>query len=245
MRARGFKPSAFAFSGEASSTAEAPSETCDEVPAVWIAARHDRLERRELLERGLAQALVALHDARLAGRLALGVEHGCADRHDLAIEASLAPGAIGVLLAEETEAIGVLTRDPVLLGDALGALELRGRLVVLHVRRGQRRAALHVRAEGNARHHLDAAREHDVLDAGADHRGGERGRLLRRAALAVDRGRRDLHRQALSEPGDARDVERLLADLRDAAPTTWPTTAGSIPARSTAARCTAPRRSAG
>src|SRR5262249_43467009 len=52
---------------------------------------------------------------------------------------------------------------------------------------------------------------------GADHRRSERGRLLRRAALAVDRRRRDFHRKPLREPGDARDVERLLADLRDAA----------------------------
>ena len=36
MRARGLRPSSFAFSGDASSTADAPSDTCDDEPAVWM-----------------------------------------------------------------------------------------------------------------------------------------------------------------------------------------------------------------
>src|SRR5581483_9277092 len=156
-------------------------------------------------------------DAGLSGRLPFLVDHGRRDRNDLAVEAALGPGAVRLLLALKPEAIGVLARDAVLLRDALRALELRRRLVVVDVALRERRAALHVRAERDARHHLEAAREHHVLDSGADHRGRERGRLLGGAALAVDRRRGDLQRKALREPRDARDVERLLADLRHAA----------------------------
>src|SRR5262249_331770 len=57
----------------------------------------------------------------------------------------------------------------------------------------------------------------EVFDAGADEAGGERRRLLTRAALGVDRGGGDFHRETLREPGGGADVERLLADLRHAA----------------------------
>ena len=66
-------------------------------------------------------------------------------------------------------------------------------------------------------HDLDAGGDHDVVGAGHDALGGEVQRLLGGAALAVDRRRR--HR--LGPPGRehrvASDVERLLADLGDAA----------------------------
>ena len=57
----------------------------------------------------------------------------------------------------------------------------------------------------------------DVVDAGGDQRRGEVDRLLGGAALAVDRGRRRLDRQARLEPGVAADVDALLAELLDAA----------------------------
>src|SRR5260221_6787589 len=41
-------------------------------------------------------------------------------------------------------------------------------------------------------------------------------RLLARSALSVDSSRRSCHREARSEPGTARDVQTLLARLRDA-----------------------------
>ena len=64
---------------------------------------------------------------------------------------------------------------------------------------------------------LDARADHDVVDAGRDERRAEVDRLLGRAALAVDRGRRRLDRQAFLEPRVARDVEALLAELLHAA----------------------------
>ena len=57
----------------------------------------------------------------------------------------------------------------------------------------------------------------DVVGAGDHALGGEVGRLLRRAALAVDRGGRDRLGEAGGEHGVAADVEALVADLHDAA----------------------------
>ena len=64
---------------------------------------------------------------------------------------------------------------------------------------------------------LDAGADDDVVDAGGDQRRGEVDRLLGGAALAVDRRRRGLDRQAGLEPGVAADVEPLLAELLGAA----------------------------
>src|SRR4051794_30820201 len=49
-----------------------------------------------------------------------------------------------------------------------------------------------------------------------DERGGEIDGLLRGAALPIDRGRGGLHRQPGLQPGGARDVGPLLAELLDA-----------------------------
>ena len=71
--------------------------------------------------------------------------------------------------------------------------------------------------EGDVAHVLDAAADRDVVDAGGDQRRGEVDRLLGGAALAVDRRRRGLDRQAGLEPGVAADVDALLAELLGAA----------------------------
>ena len=60
---------------------------------------------------------------------------------------------------------------------------------------------------------LDAGADHDVVDAGGDQRRTEVHGLLRRSALAVDGGRGGLDRQPGLQPGVARDVPGLLADL--------------------------------
>jgi hypothetical protein len=64
---------------------------------------------------------------------------------------------------------------------------------------------------------LDAGRDHEVEVTRPDRRGGVERRLERRPALPVDR--RGAHR--LRPPGDEHctptHVQRLLADLRDAA----------------------------
>ena len=70
---------------------------------------------------------------------------------------------------------------------------------------------------GTWRHDLDAGGDDDVVGAGDDALGGEVGRLLRRAALAVDGGGGHRLGQAGGEHGVAADVQALVADLHDAA----------------------------
>ena len=119
----------------------------------------------------------------------------------------------------ETELVGVGAGDAPLVGDALRALELRRELVVLAVRGGGRAAEVAAgrRAERDAAHRLDAARQRDVDHARLHERGREVGGLLRRSALRVDGAARDLEREAGAQPRVPRDVERLLADLAHAA----------------------------
>ena len=66
-------------------------------------------------------------------------------------------------------------------------------------------------------HRLDTAGDHDVLLAGADGLGGEVDGLLAGAALAVDRGRGHVGREAGAQPGHPAGRRGLLADLGDAA----------------------------
>jgi hypothetical protein len=79
------------------------------------------------------------------------------------------------------------------------------------------RAGGHGRAHGVLGHDLDAGGDRDVVGAGDHALGGEVGSLLRRAALAVDRGGRDRLGEPGGEDGVAADVQALVADLADAA----------------------------
>src|SRR4051794_38319524 len=91
-----------------------------------------------------------------------------------------------------------------------------GRAVPPAVGPGPRHRAV-VRAHRDARHHLDAARDDEVELPRPHRRGRAEVRLHRRAALAV--GRRAAHGlgPAGGERRVARDVPRLLVDLRHAA----------------------------
>ena len=104
------------------------------------------------------------------------------------------------------------------LRDAVGAGELVG-----HVEVSSRRSARgpgpgrDVGAERDPRHHLDAAGDAGVDDAGVDEPGDEVGRLLRGAALRVDGRACRLLGEAREQPGPAYERAGLLAGLRDAA----------------------------
>src|SRR4029079_18694594 len=89
---------------------------------------------------GVPRALVPAAGVAGAGRLALVVDVGCVDRDDLAAEAVLGPGLGGALLGQEAELVGVVAADAPLVGDALGALERRGELVLREVRLRDRTA---------------------------------------------------------------------------------------------------------
>ena len=85
----------------------------------------DRLQLRERLERRLPQPFVARDVVRRARRLAFLVDVGRVDREHLAFEATLGPRPLRALLRLEPERVGVGAGDAPLLGDALGAFELR------------------------------------------------------------------------------------------------------------------------
>ena len=224
MRARGRRPSSLARSAVIISTAAAPSEICDDEPAVCTpSSRATGLSVGQLLERGLAQALVAVDAVGRAGGLAVLVDVGRVDRDDLRVEAALGPRARRPAAATaRPKRVAVVAGDAPLVGDALGALELRGQLVAARsTTSGSARPKLglaHAGADRHAAHRLDAARRR---------RRRRRPRATSDAARlvaccdephwAVDGGGGDRERQPGGEPGGAGDVERLLADLADAA----------------------------
>ncbi len=97
------------------------------------------------------------------------------------------------------------------------------------------RARGHRRAHRVLGHDLDAGGDRDVVGAGDDALGGEVGRLLRRAALAVDGGGGDRLGPAGAEHGVAPDVQALVPDLKTQPMITSSTRAGSRLLRSTRA----------
>ena len=72
-------------------------------------------------------------------------------------------------------------------------------------------------ADRHQAHHLDAARDHEVVDTGHHGCSCKLGCLLGRATLPVDRDTRDALRKPSREPRRARHVDRLRSDLVDAA----------------------------
>ena len=139
--------------------------------------------------------------------------------HDLALELALLRGAVRELVRAQRELVELVARDLPLVGDHLRAQPLPDDVVLLHQLRREGAAVLllglHAHAERQVAHVLDARADDHVVDTGRDECRAEVHRLLRRAALAVDRRRSGLDREALLQPRVARDVERLLADLLD------------------------------
>ena len=181
----------------------------------------DGLERRQLLERGLAQAFVAGAGVCGVGEGAVFVAVGGLDGDDLAGEAVFLPRTDGALLAGETETVGVVAGDAPFVGDALGTLELRRHLVLAEVRLRDRHTEteflLAARTDRHAAHDLDTAGKGDVDDARTHERCGKAGGLLRGTALRVHGGGSGGDGKTGSQPRGACEVECLLADLADAA----------------------------
>ena len=92
------------------------------------------------------------------------------DRHDAAVEPPFLDRAVGILLAEQRECVGVLAGDAFKCGnrigaDALGRLRVNGaQAQVADVHHPGAVAAL----GGDIGHHLHAARDDQVLDPGHD-----------------------------------------------------------------------------
>src|SRR5690606_2612618 len=115
-------------------------------------------------------ALVTVDQVGRAGRVAVLVEIGGLDGDVLAGVAVFLPRPLRTLLRGEPERVGVLAGDAPLVGDALGALELRGHLVLLEVGLGDRDAEAERLVAGRAdrypAHRLDTVGEREVDDAG-------------------------------------------------------------------------------
>jgi hypothetical protein len=173
------------------------------------------LEAGQTLERRLAQALVGVDDAGLARVVALGVEDGCGDGRDLALEAALVDGHARLLLRGEPERLEVGPAEAAVVGDPVGRLELVG-----HVDRPVRRSRVagaggHVGAEGDAGHRLDPRGDADLDRAGGDHVVDHVGGLLPRAALGVDHGAAGVLRQPGVQPRAPHHAVGLLTGLGD------------------------------
>ena len=138
-----------------------------------------------------------------------GVRHGETQGGPVAIEVA------------QRELVELGARDLPLVGDQLGADALAAHVVVVLELVRERAAValgdLLADRERDVAHVLDAGADHDVVDAGADQRGAEVDGGLGGSALAVERRRRGLDREALLQPRVAGDVLRLLAHLLGAA----------------------------
>ena len=166
---------------------------------------------------GFRAALVARDDVQLARRLLLLIEHRRLDRADLPVEPALGPGLLGLLLGGQAERVDVLAGDAAALGDPLGGLELVGHVDIPGLRADRSAVRTRVRAQPDAAHRLDAARDADIDGAGRDTAGDQMVGLLAAAALAVDGGGADVLRQTRRQPCHPADVVGLLPVLGHAA----------------------------
>ena len=147
---------------DATSTAEAPSDSCDEVPAVTRpSALNGVLSFASVVEVGVrADALVAGDDA--VRRV---------DRDDLAREV----GASARPVRRDRERVHLLAGDPPAVGDQLRADALRYELVAVEQLFRLGRAVLLDervrRVDRDVVHVLDAGRDDEVVRAGRDSAG--------------------------------------------------------------------------
>ena len=137
-----------------------------------LVALDHRLELREPLHRGVAQALVARDRLRLPRGLTVVADHRRVDRRDLALEPAFVPRDLRLALRVEAPLVEVLAGDAAVVGDALGRAELAVGRVVVGVVVGLVVAGTvdHVRAQRHVAHRLDAAPDRDVGAAGRDER---------------------------------------------------------------------------
>ena len=139
---------------DVTSTAAAPSQICDELPAVTLpSGRNAGFKRRERLRRRVATRRLVHADERADVR----VRH--LDRDDLVLEAPLVDRGDRAPVRLERVRVELLAREAPLLGDHLGRDPLRDDLPALEQ---LVREVAAVRAHRDARHHLDARRDDDV-----------------------------------------------------------------------------------
>src|SRR3989454_567591 len=172
-----------------------------------------RLERRrkrgELLHGGRATRMLVRVEHLLVAAL---IEHG--DRFDLLLEAAFVDRPDRLAVGPEGELVHLPPRDLVLVRDEVGRDALLNDLVFLEQLRAQRSG---VGAQSDTGHHLDAARDDDVVLTRHDLHRGEVERLESRGAHPVHAGPRDRLRESRDQRREAGDVQALFVDLGDAA----------------------------
>ena len=182
MRARGFRPCVRTASSLAISSAADASEICDDTAAVS------------------RPPSTSVRSDRILSRSGSRGPSSCSTPASGTISRSKRPSARAAeraLVRLDRERLHVVARDVPLLGDHLGAAELRDLLRAVArfpARRARERvvepvllAREHRRADRDRAHVLHAARDDEVARARHHRLGGEVHRLLRRPALAVDR----------------------------------------------------------
>ena len=237
MRARGVRPCAAAYSGEVTSTADAPSTTPEELPAWWtwrISSRCGVGQQRRLVDgellvpHGRRRPSWRSSGAASPGRRRWcrgggtprgrgpGVPSSQQDRHERLVEAALGDGGLGPVLAVDGQLVALLAAEPLDGGDQVGRDALGHHVVLVAevVVVGGEAVDVERRRPG---HGLDAAADDQVLEAGQDAHGGEVHGLLARAAEAVERDAGRVERPAGVERGHAGDVHGVVAAARAAA----------------------------
>ena len=216
-RARGVKPSASATSRSPTSTAEAPSVSWEELPAVTTPSPSGL---KTVFRLAIFSGIYVVADALVRRELYLvtiGVETGGGqDLLVLALTGRRArpPMALG------GEGVQVLARYLPLLGYAFGALALVNEVLLLQEIRVHLEARLAVTgvAEHRRPRHALRTRGDGVAYVARSHGlRGEVDRLLAGAAHAVEADRGHRHGEAREQHAEPADVRPLLASLGDGA----------------------------
>ena len=214
-RARGAGPSDDARSSLMISTAAAPSEICDDVPAVTVPVSEKAGFSPASFSSEVSRRTPSSASSSPLTSAAPGTS-GCTRASSGTISLAKRPSSVAraARWCERSANSSISSRrDLPAPGDLLGALALVDQLEALRVERpvGLARPGLGRRPDRHPAHRLHAGADGHVHGARHDGLGGEVDGLLGRAALAVDR--RAGHR--LGEPrrqrGVAGDVHRLLA----------------------------------
>ena len=200
----GVKPSSSALARGISSSRAAPSEVCEEFPAVETPST---LKTGRSLPR--PSTVLSRGPSSVSKTTSLPSDRG-GDGDDLVLEPARLDGRQRLGVRGDAEGILVGPAHPVAGGHGLAGDPHRlvgagpvgrqpgvgGRLLPAH---------------GHQAHRLDAAGQHDLRPAGDDLRRPRRQGLEARRAEAVHGHRRHAHRQAGPQHGDAGHVHALLA----------------------------------
>ncbi len=214
-RARGVSPSEDARSSLMISTAAAPSEICEDVPAVTVpvsenAPRNPASFSSEVSRRTPSSASKSpLHVGRARH---VGVHPGL-QGDDLVGETALVGGPRRPLVRPQRQGVHLLAGDLPAASDLLGTLALVDELEALFVQGpvGLARPGVGGRPDRHPAHRLHAGPDGHVHGARHDRLGGEVDRLLGRPALPIDRGAGHGLWEAGGQGRVAGDVHGLLA----------------------------------